>query len=96
VLRDQTSRRARGSHINAVDRAESVCVGRSRTAAGSSFPYDDPIGQTIRWLHRGGVVGLRIIGVLEPTGLRRAAGRAWSRATRTWMSISRSPLARKV
>jgi putative ABC transport system permease protein len=52
-------------------RAQPVCVMGSM-AARQLFPYQDPLGQTIRVGSSGmsAVVSLTVIGVLEPTGLR--------------------------
>src|SRR4051794_34200635 len=56
------------------DRGEPVCV-IGYKAAEQLFPYEDPLGETIRVGTQGsGTVVLTIIGVLEPTGLRAGAG----------------------
>ena len=62
----------RGAFFDKVqyDRGDAVCVLGYR-AAQQLFPYEEPIGQTVRIGTRGsGTVVLSIIGVLEPTGLR--------------------------
>ena len=62
----------RGAFFDQVqyDRGDAVCVLGYR-AAQQLFPYEEPIGQTVRVGTRGsGTVVLSIIGVLEPTGLR--------------------------
>ena len=52
------------------ERGDAVCVLGYR-AAQQLFPYEEPIGQTIRVGTPGsGTIVLTIIGVLEPTGLR--------------------------
>jgi putative ABC transport system permease protein len=52
------------------DRGDAVCV-MGYLAAQHLFPYEEPIGQTIRVGTPGrGTAVLTIIGVLEPTGLR--------------------------
>jgi putative ABC transport system permease protein len=52
------------------ERGEAVCVLGAMTAQ-QLFPYEDPIGQTVR-VGTGGmaVAVLKVIGVMEPTGLR--------------------------
>jgi putative ABC transport system permease protein len=56
------------------DRADAVCV-IGATAARQLFPFDDPIGQTLRvGSTGGGTAVLTVIGVLEPTGLRAGSG----------------------
>jgi putative ABC transport system permease protein len=65
-------RLARGQFFDEVqyERADSVCV-MGALAAQHLFPYEEPIGQTVRVGTPGrGTVVLTIIGVLEPTGLR--------------------------
>ena len=58
------------------DRAEAVCVIGYQVAR-QLFPFEDPIGKTIRVGTTGmGTVVLTVIGVLEPTGLRRPEGAA--------------------
>jgi putative ABC transport system permease protein len=62
----------RGSYFDQLqyERAEAVCV-LGAVAARQLFPYQDPLGQTIRVGSSGtSVVMLTVIGVLEPTGLR--------------------------
>ena len=62
----------RGAYFDAVqyDRGDAVCV-MGFTAARQLFPFEEPIGQTIRVGTPGrGTVVLTIIGVLQPTGLR--------------------------
>ena len=62
----------RGAFFDRVqyDRADAVCVLGYR-AAEQLFPYEEPVGQSVRVGTRGsGTVVLTIIGVLEPTGLR--------------------------
>src|SRR5688572_29517766 len=62
----------RGAFFDRVqyDRGDAVCVLGYR-AAQQLFPFEGPVGQTIRVGTRGsGTVVLTIIGVLEPTGLR--------------------------
>jgi putative ABC transport system permease protein len=62
----------RGSFFDRVqyERADAVCV-LGYLAARQLFPYEEPIGQTIRVGTPGrGTAVLTIIGVLEPTGLR--------------------------
>src|SRR4051812_35089097 len=69
-------RLARGEYLNEVQytRGESVCVIGFK-AAEQLFPYEDPLGQSIRVGTGGtGTVTLTIIGVLEPTGLRAGSG----------------------
>ncbi len=52
------------------DKAEAVCV-VGALAARQLFPFEEPIGQTVRVGTTGsGTAVLTIIGVLEPTGLR--------------------------
>ena len=52
------------------DKAESVCV-VGALAARQLFPFEEPIGQTVKVGTTGsGTAVLTIIGVLEPTGLR--------------------------
>ena len=65
-------RLARGQFFDEVqyERGDAVCV-MGYLAAQHLFPYEEPIGQTIRVGTPGrGTVVLTIIGVLEPTGLR--------------------------
>ena len=63
---------ARGEFFNWLqyDAGQGVCV-IGHKAAQQLFPYEDPLGQTVRVGTQGmGTVVLTIIGVLEPTGLR--------------------------
>ena len=63
---------SRGAYFDQVqyDRGDAVCV-MGYMAARQLFPYEEPIGQTIRVGTPGrGTVVLTIIGVLQPTGLR--------------------------
>ncbi len=59
-----------------VDKLEQVCV-IGATAARQLFPYQDPLGETIQVGTAGqSTVILRIVGVLESTGLRAGADSA--------------------
>ena len=53
------------------ERADAVCV-LGATAARQLFPFEDPIGETVKVGSApfSGVVMLTVVGVLEPTGLR--------------------------
>ena len=53
------------------ERADAVCV-LGATAAKQLFPFEDPIGETVKVGSApfSGVVMLTVVGVLEPTGLR--------------------------
>jgi putative ABC transport system permease protein len=65
-------RLARGAFFDELqhERGDAVCVIGS-LASRQLFPYEEPIGQTVRVGTPGmGTVVLTIIGVLEPTGLR--------------------------
>jgi putative ABC transport system permease protein len=65
-------RLARGEYFTPLqyERGESVCV-IGNMAARQLFPFEDPLGEEIRVGTSGrGTVVLKIIGVLEPTGLR--------------------------
>jgi putative ABC transport system permease protein len=65
-------RLARGEYFTPLqyERADTVCVIGS-LAARQLFPFEDPLGEEIRVGTSGrGTVVLKIIGVLEPTGLR--------------------------
>ena len=65
-------RLSRGAYFDRVqyERGDAVCV-MGFLAARQLFPYEEPIGQTIRVGTPGrGTVVLTIVGVLEPTGLR--------------------------
>ena len=65
-------RLARGEYFTPLqyERAESVCV-IGHMAARQLFPFEDPLGEEIRVGTSGrGTAVLKIIGVLEPTGLR--------------------------
>jgi putative ABC transport system permease protein len=65
-------RLARGEYFTPLqyDRGESVCV-IGHMAARQLFPFEDPLGEEVRVGISGrGTIVLKIIGVLEPTGLR--------------------------
>ncbi len=55
------------------DRAEPVCV-IGDTVARQLFPYKDPLGEVLQVGSSGSTVMLKIIGVLEPAGLRSDTG----------------------
>src|SRR3954469_5365204 len=91
-------RLARGQVFTDVqyDRAEGVCV-IGATCASKLFPYDDPIGQTLKvGSSAGGTIVLTIIGVLEPTGLRAGSGSGMVTRDLDWDIYFPLTLARRV
>ena len=91
-------RLARGQVFTDVqyDRGEGVCV-IGATCASILFPYDDPIGQTLKvGSNAGGTMVLTVIGVLEPTGLRAGAGSGMVTRDLDWDIYFPLTLARRV